>query len=253
MAAELENNELIKQEQWLQTFEEEITSVQEQINLSTKRNVVESYVSLNNKVFLCGRHDYMLKLMVGCMEKFVTKRKIELKRDFDREDYPGATDLKAKLAETELMRRMNRKLQLIQEFVTINRAVFDRYEADLHVEQYAIVAGTMDAIQSYLVELRVLHTAADNLLATYLKLQKRAKISRDAIQLLDGFNQEKHNELGRSGRVPEIKELPVTRIELFKDGEIHWVKVKCKDQGQNRGWLATLESSKINISQNLID
>ena len=253
MAAESENNELIKQEQWLRTYEEEVTSVEEQINLSTKRNVVESYVSLNNKVFLCGRHDYMLKLMVGCMEKFVTKRKIELKRDFDREDYPGAIDLKAKLSETELMRRMNRKLQLVQEFVTINRAVFDRFEADLHVEQYAIVAGTMEAIQSYMVELRVFHTAADHLLATYLKLQKRAKISRNAIQLLDSFNQETYNELGRSGRFPEIKELPVTRIELFKDGEMYWFKVKCKDQGQNRGWLVTLESAKININPNLFD
>ena len=253
MEAESENNELIKQEKWLRTYEEEVTSVEEQINLSMKRNVVESYVSLNNKVFLCGRHDYMLKLMVGCMEKFVTKRKIELKRDFDREDYPGAIDLKAKLSETELMRRMNRKLQLVQEFVTINRAVFDRYEADLHVEQYAIVAGTMEAIQSYMVELRVFHTAADHLLATYLKLQKRAKISRNAIQLLDSFNQETYNELGRSGRFPEIEELPVTRIELFKDGEMYWFKVKCKDQGQNCGLLATLESAKININLNLFD
>ena len=116
-----------------------------------------------------------------------------------------------------------------------------------------VPAGTMDAIQSYLVELRVHHTAADNLLAIYLKLHKRAKISRDAIQLLDGFNQEKHNELSRSCRVSEIKELPVTRIELFKDGEMLWVKVKCKDQGQNHGWLATLESAKVNINLNLLD
>ena len=161
--------------------------------------------------------------------------------------------MKDKVAETDLMRHMNRKFQLIQEFVAANGAVFDRYEADLHAEQFGIAGGAMDAIQSYLVELREHHTTADNLLTIYLKLQKRAKISRDAIQLLDGFNQEKHSELKRSGKISEIKELPVSRIELFKDGEIHWVKVKCKDQGQNRGWLATLESSKINISQNLID
>ena len=251
--AALENSEVIKQEQWLRTLEEEAASVQEQINLSSKRNIVESFVSLKNKVFLCGRYDYMLKLMVGCMETFVMKRKIELKDDFDREDYPGAIDMKDKLAKTDLMRRMNRKFQLIQEFVAANGVIFDRYEADLHAEQFGIAAGTMDAIQAYLVELREHHTAANNLLTIYLKLQKRAEISRDAIQLLDGFNQEKHNELKRLGKISEIKELPVTRIELFKDGEIHWVKVKCKDQGQNHGWLATLESSKINISQNLID
>ena len=248
-----ENNEAAKQEQWLRTLEEEAASVEEQIGLSSKRNIVESFVSLKNKIFLCGRYDYILKLLVGCMGTFIRKRRIELKDEFDREDYPGAIDMKEKLAETDLIRRMNLKSQLILEFVEVNRAVFDRYEIDLHAEQFGIAGGAMDAIQPYMVELREHHKSVDNLLTIYLKLQKRTKISKDAIQLLDGFNKEKHDELKRLGKISEVKELPITRIELFKGGDIHWVRVKYEDQGQNRGWLATLESSKININQNLLD
>ena len=115
----------------------------------------------------------------------------------------------------------------------------------------------MEAIQSYLVELRVFHTAADNLLAIHLKLHERAKITRNAVQLLDSFNQEKYNELDRSGRASDIKKLPVTPIELFKDGDMFWVKVKVKDVrgiwNLESGWLATLESAKINVDLDLLD
>ena len=251
--AENHNNEAAKQEEWLRALEEEVTSVLEQIGVSSKRNVVESFVSLKNKVFLCGRYHYMLKLLVGGTETFIKKRKIELKEEFDRDDYLGAADMKDKFAETNVMRRMNQKFQLVREFIDVNGAVFDRYESDLHTEQFGIAGGAMDAIQSYMVELKEHHMTADNLLSVYLKLQKRAKISKEAVQLLDSFNQEKHGELKRLGKTSEIKGLPITRIELFKNGDIYCAKVKCEDQGQNRGWLATLESSKVNINQNLLD
>ena len=251
--AENHNADAAKQEKWLRALEEEVTSVLEQIGVSSKRNVVELFVSLKNKVFLCGRYHYLLKLLVGSTETFIRKRRIELKEEFDRDDYLGAVDMKDKLAETNVMRRMNQKFQLVREFIDVNGAVFDRYESDLHTEQFGIAGGAMDAIQSYMVELKEHHMTADNLLTVYLKLQKRAKISKEAVQLLDGFNQEKHGELKRLGKTSEVKELPVTRIELFKNGDIYCAKVKCKDQGQNRGWLATLESSKVNINQNLLD
>ena len=217
------------------------------------RNSVESFVSLNNKVFLCGRYNYMLKLLYGSMEEFIKIRKVVLMNDYGKEDYPGATNLKEQLAENLVIRRLGRKLQQVEEFVTTNKAVFDRFEAKLHAEQYEISAGTMEAIQSYLMELRVFHTAADNLLAIHLKLHERAKITRNAVQLLDSFNQEKYNNLDRSGRASDIKKLPVTPIELFKDGDMFWVKVKCKDQGRGRGWLATLESAKVNINLGLLE
>ena len=248
-----ENAEVVIQEEWLRTVEEEMTSVSEQIGISTKRNVVESSVSLRNKVFLCGRLHYMLKLLVGGMETFVKKRKIELKEEFDRDDYPGAIDMKDKLAETDVMRRMNQKFQLVKEFVDANGVVFDRYENDLHTENFEISEGAMEAMQSYMVELREHHMTIDNLLTIYLKLQKRVKVSKDAIKLLDDFRKEKHKELKRLGKTSTIKELPVTRIELFKNGDIYCAKVKCKDQGESHGWLATLESSKININPNLLD
>ena len=190
MAAQIENVDLAKQEEWLETLEEELRSVQEQVNLSSKRNSVEAFSSLKNKVFLCGRYDYILKLIVGCTEGFVTKRRIELNNDFGREDYPGATGLKEKLAETVVVRRLNQKSQLLQEFVKENKAIFNRYEAELHAEQFAMSEGTVDAVQNYLVELRGLHATADTLLAIYLKLHERAMISRNAVQLLDSFNQE---------------------------------------------------------------
>ena len=105
MAAEFENDDLIKQEECLDAaLEGELKSVQEQINLSSMRNSVESIVSLNNKVFLCGRYDYMLKLIFGSTEEFVKKRKVVLMNDYGKEDYPGATNLKDKLAKTVVMR-----------------------------------------------------------------------------------------------------------------------------------------------------
>ena len=248
-----ENGEVIIQEEWLRTVEGEVASVLEQIDISTKRNSIESFTSLRNKVFLCGRHHYLLKLLVGGMEAFVKKRKIELKEEFDRDDYPGATDMKDKLAETDVMRRMNQKFQLVREFVDVNGVVFDRYENDLHTEQFEISGGAMESIQSYMVELRKHHTTIDNLLTIYLKLQKRVKVSKNAIKLLDDFRQEKHKELKRLGKTSTIKKLPITRVELFKNGDIYWTKVKCKDQGEDHGWLAMLESSKININSNLLD
>ena len=248
------NNDIVIQEEWLRTIdEEEITSVSEQICISTKRNVVESSVSLRNKVFLCGRHHYMLELLVGGMETFLKKRKSELKAEFDRDDYPGATDMKDKLAETNVMRRMEQKFQLVKEFIDVNGVVFDRYENDLHVENFEISGGAMEAMLSYMVELREHHKTIDNILSIYQKLQKRVKVSKNAIKLLDDFRQEKHKELKRLGKTSTIKELPITRVELFKNGDIYWTKVKCKDQGEDHGWLAMLESSKININSNLLD
>ncbi len=247
------NNDVAKQEEWLRTYEEEITSVSEQIRISTKRNVVESSVSLRKKVFLCGRLHYMLELLVGGMETFLKKRKTELKAEFDRDDYPGATDMKDKLAETDVMRRMKQKFQLVKEFIDVNGVVFDRYENDLHVENFEISGGAMEAMLSYMVELREHHKTIDNILSIYQKLQKRVKVSKNAIKLLDDFRQEKHKELKRLGKTSTIKELPITRIELFKNGDIYWTKVKCKNQGESHGWLAMLESSKININSNLLD
>ena len=248
-----ENGEVIIQEDWLRTVEGEVTSVLEQIGISTKRNSIESFKSLQNKVFLCGRQHYLLKLLVGGMESFLKKRKIELKEEFDRDDYAGANDMKDKLAETNVMRRMNQKFQLVKGFVDMNDVVFDRYEDDLRTEQFEISERAMESIQWYTIELRKHHTTMDNLLTIYLKLQKRVKVSKDAIKLLDDFRKEKHKELKRLGKTSTIKELPTTRIELFKNGDIHWVKVKCKDQGQNHGWLASLESSRININPKLLD
>ena len=248
-----ENGEVIIQEDWLGTIEGEVMSVLEQIEISTKRNSIESFRSLEKKVFLCGRQHYLIKLLVGGMETFLKIRKIQLKEEFDRVDYVGTTDMKEKLAETNVMRRMNQKLQLVKGFVDMNRAVFDRYENDLQTEQFEIPEGDMESIQSYMIELRRHHTTMDNLLTIYLKLQKRVKISKDAIKLLDDFRKKKHKELQRLGQASTIKKLPITRIELFKNGDIHWVKVNCNDQGQNRGWLASLESSKININPNLLD
>ena len=123
--AENHNADAAKQEEWLRALEEEVTSVLEQIGVSSKRNVVELFVSLKNKVFLCGRYHYLLKLLVGSTETFIKKRRIELKEEFDRDDYLGAADMKDKFAETNVMRRMNQKFQLVREFIDVNGAVFD--------------------------------------------------------------------------------------------------------------------------------
>ena len=85
----------------------------------------------------------------------------------------------------------------------------------------------MEAIQSYLGELRVFHTYADNLLTVHRKIHEKAKISRNAVQVLDSFNQEKYNDLDRSGRASDIKKLPITPIELFKDGDMCWNFMQC--------------------------
>merc|ERR1711928_332468 len=113
------------------------------IGVSSKRNVVELFVSLKNKVFLCGRYHYLLKLLVGSTETFIKKRRIELKEEFDRDDYLSAVDMKDKLAETNVMRRMNQKFQLVRGFVDMNDVVFDRYEDDLRTEQFEISERAM--------------------------------------------------------------------------------------------------------------
>ena len=253
MAAEIKNPDLIDQEKRHESFEEELRSVQEQINLSSKRNSVESFSSLSSKADLCGKYNYSLKLIYGCIEEFLKKRRIELQNEFGREDYHGGIGLSEKLNETEVMRYLDRRSQPVHEYVTLNTAIFDRYEDELHMEQFEMSMGTVEAIQVYLGELRRLHRVADTLLDIFQRVHKRAIVSRNAIALLDSFKQDQYNEMKKSGRKDEIVGLPITTIELFKDGDLLSVKVKVKDQGRGRGSSATLETSKVTVNLDLLE
>lgn len=165
-----------------------------------------------------------------------------IQKEYGHEEYHGGIGLKEQFNQNEVIQFLTRKLREVREYVAIDTEVMDRYNDELHREQFEMSMGTVSAIQEYVELLPKIHKTADTLLAIFREINKKAMITRNAVAILDSFTQDHFKELKNSGHMAEISAHPITGIELFKDGDLLNLRI------WGEGASARLEASKININ-----
>ena len=205
---------------------------------------------MKSKADTCRRYKHLIKLIYGSIEEFIKKRRTEIQRDFEREDYIGGSRISKELDGTFLMRALGDKFPTVENYITRNEMVFENYENELRTRQLDLVPMRMvEAIHEYLEEMKKLHKIVDIILNIYQKIHKRAMMCRNAIILADSI---KYDDMIKAGRKDEISGLPITAIELFKDEEILTLKVKAEGREKPKQLEITLEASKLPIELSLM-
>ena len=74
------------------TYDTETQDVIQQVGVSEKRNVVESFSSFASKVHLCGRFRYLVEIIYLCLGRYVRRERYVIKKKFDREEYDTGDD-----------------------------------------------------------------------------------------------------------------------------------------------------------------
>ena len=130
-----------------QTFDTETYDVTQQVGISKKRNVVESFSSFSSKVHLCGRFKYLVEVIYLCLGRYVRRERYVIKKKFDREEYDTGDDdglsFKYQVKENGSLLYIKEKIESLLDYIRANATIIDRYEDDLHSGLYSMPLATI--------------------------------------------------------------------------------------------------------------
>ena len=212
-------------------YDTETQEVVQQVGVSEKRNVVESFSSFVSKVHLCGRFRYLVELIYLCLDRYIKREKYVIKRMFNREEYDTGDEdgsgLRHQVKENGSLLYIKKKIENLFEYIRMNVNIIKDYENDLHSGLFSMPIPAIRTCEDYLWTLREMHRRADAILDLLRRLRNKAVFTRNAIEVYNKYLMDHFTKLKKKGKMEEIQTRAITRIEIFGNhGEIFVYKTR---------------------------
>ena len=213
------------------TYDNETAEAVQQVGVSEKRNVVESFSSIVSKAQLCGRYRYLVELIYLCLDRYIKREKHSIKRMFNREEYDTGDEdgsgLRNQVKVNGSLLYIKEKIENLFEYIRKNKGVVKEYENDLHSGLFSMPVQVIRTCEDYLWTLREMHGQADAILDLLRRLRNKAVFTRNAIEVYNQYLTDHFTKLKKKGKMEEIQTRAITRIEIFGNhGEIFVYKAR---------------------------
>ena len=213
------------------TYDTETAEVVQQVGVSEKRNVVESFSSFVSKAQLCGRYRYLVELIYLCLDRYIKREKYGIKRMFNREEYDTGDEdgsgLRHQVKENGSLLYIKEKIENLFGYIQMNTNIIKDYENDLHSGLFSMPVPVIRTCEDYLWTLREMHRRADAILDLLRRLRNKAVFTRNAIEVYNQYLTDHFTKLKKKGKMEEIETRAITRIEIFgNNGEIFVYKAR---------------------------